>query len=220
MAGIAALKNAHAGCDIWVIAAGPSAGFVDPEFFHGKITVCVNFTWQTFPASYVMVKEGYALQAALDAGEIVVASRFHCGSRSHVENLSLVSKAETQPVYIFDHLENRLDIVDLSVIGSDNQLVVSFSTITSALHLAAYLGAANIILVGHDCGTVDGQLKMPAYYESDFQVKEPGFYRRFIGSIEPQTLAVRDRIRQVYGARVYSLNPWVNLGMEGHSYER
>ena len=37
-------------------------------------------------------------------------------------------------------------------------LVVSHSTITSAMHLAAYMGAATVILAGHDCGALDGQL--------------------------------------------------------------
>lgn len=214
MAGIAIkrLKDQHRGQDIWVIAAGPSAGFVDAEFFRNKISLGVNYTWRHFAVDYVVVKEGYALAEALAAGKTVAASRFHCGSRKHAENTA------EQPFYVFDHVENELDRVNLDVIGTDDQLVVSYSTITSAIHLAAYMGAENIILVGHDCGTIDGKSKMPGYYTSEFQAENPGFYRDFISRLEPQTLAVRQRIREVYGCRVYSLNPWVNLGMEGHRY--
>jgi len=39
---LAELKNRHAGADIWLIAAGASMDFVDPDFFDGKITVGVN----------------------------------------------------------------------------------------------------------------------------------------------------------------------------------
>ena len=111
----------------------------------------------------------------------------------------------------------------LDPVGREEELglVVSYSTITSAIHLAAFMGAANILLVGHDCGRVDGELKFAGYFESDFQQSNPGFYEQFIGNIEPQTLVLRDRIGEVYGGcRVYSLNPWVNLGLEGHRWSR
>ena len=39
----------------------------------------------------------------------------------------------------------------------DNKLIVSGSTITTAIHLAAHMGAKYIILLGHDCGTLDGE---------------------------------------------------------------
>lgn len=216
MAGIAIskLKNKHRGQDIWVIGAGPSAGFVDAEFFANKITVGVNYTWRHFDVDYVVVKENFALWEALKAGQTVAASRFHCGNMKHAEN-----NAE-QPFYVFDHVENELDRVNLDVIGTDDRLVVSYSTITSAIHLAAYLGAENIILVGHDCGTIDGQDYMSGYYiPAGMPSSSQEFIDGFIRAIEPQSLAVRERIREVYGCRVYSLNPWINLGLEGHKYE-
>ena len=52
---------------------------------------------------------------------------------------------------MFEHLDNKSATMDdevLSAIGSYNpdRLVVSRSTITSRIHLAAYMGAKNIIL--------------------------------------------------------------------------
>lgn len=211
---IKTLKNKHAGQDAWVIAAGPSAGFIDPDFFREKLTIGINFTWRNFPADYVVIKEQYAIQEALDAGKTVVASRYNLGNPDYTENQG------EGDFLIFEHKNNNILSLDLSVMGSDDHLVVSYSTITSGIHLAAFLGAENIILVGHDCGTIDGETKMPGYYKSEYQQTNPGFYRRFIGQIEPQTLAVKQKIREVYGARIYSLNPWVNLGLEGHKYER
>ena len=35
--------------------------------------------------------------------------------------------------------------------------MVSRSTVTSAIHLAAYMSAKNIILVGHDCGFINNK---------------------------------------------------------------
>ena len=31
-------------------------------------------------------------------------------------------------------------------------------------------------------------------------------------------LQLREKLREVYGCEVYSLNPFVNLGLEGHKY--
>ena len=46
------------------------------------------------------------------------------------------------------------------------------------------------------------------------------FYREFLTVIEPQTLALRAKLKEVYGCNLYSLNPFVNFGLEGHEYER
>ncbi len=207
------LKSAHPGSDIWVIASGPSAGFIDPGFFDGKITIGVNRVWSRFKTTYIVVKESVVLQAAIDGanGAKVIASRFNCGEPGYQE-----SKAHGQ-FYYFEHGKNGLEQVDLDVIGTD-QIVVSYSTITSAMHLAAYMGAKNILLVGHDCGSIDGQINFVGYPEN--LMKSESFYRDFLSRIEPQSQAVRTRLQQVYGCLVYSLNPFINLGLEDHSYAK
>ena len=212
MAGTSAieLRDTHPGQDIWIIASGPSAGFVEPSFFDGKITIGVNRIWDHFETTYLVVKEVVVLQAAIDSGAKVVASKYNCGNRS-----AQPSRAKG-PFYYFDHRHNGVEQVDLDVIGTD-EIVVSYSTITSAMHLAAYMGAKNILLVGHDCGAIDGKLNLEGYPKS--LNREPGFYQRFLSEIEPQSLAVRARLRQVYGCNIYSLNPFLNLGMEDHCYE-
>lgn len=203
------LKGRHEGGDIWIIAAGPSTGFVDTSFFANKITIGVNRVWTRFVTDYLVVKEQNVLQAAIDSGATVIASKHHCGELEYAENKANGS------FYVFEHRSNELANVDLDVIGTD-EIIVSYSTITSAMHLAAYMGAANIILVGHDCGGLDGKLNFDSY--PDPLCKDPGFYRHFLGQIEPQSIKVRDRLREVYGCNIYSLNPFLNFGLEGHKY--
>ena len=101
------------------------------------------------------------------------------------------------------------------MVGTD-KIVVSYSTITSAIHIAAYMGAANIIVVGHDCGKLDGELNT-RLSESPMGTK---FYSDFVGQIETSTIQLRTRIKEVYGCNLYSLNPFVNFGIEGHKYEK
>lgn len=203
------LAGIHFGADIWVIASGPSAGFIAPGFFDNKLTIGVNRVWTRFETNYLVIKEAMVLQAAINTGAIVVASKHHCGQIG-----CQVNKAHGD-FYYFEHEDNGLEEVDLDVIGTD-KLVVSFSTITSAMHLAAYMGAANIILVGHDCGTIDGKLNFDGYPQN--LLKDDEFYRDFLKRIERQSQAVRDRLLEVYGCRVYSLNPWLNFRLEDHNY--
>jgi hypothetical protein len=216
MKNITELKNALEGNDVFVIASGPSAGYIDPEFFANKWSIGVNEVYRRFVPDFLLRKEAMRANDFADAarrmGAQSVISRHDCGMYSRKQNPDVCD-------YVFDHPDNGMETIDLSPVGREDELglVVSYSTITSAIHLAAYMGAANIILVGHDCGLLDGGINMPDYPPS---LGGQAFYRRWVSVIEPQTAALRARLREVYGCRIYSLNPFLNFGLEGHSYER
>lgn len=213
MKNITELKNVHKGYDIHVIAAGASAGYIDPSYFDNKIAIGVNQVYKRFPnVDYVVRKEAIGNDIASSASKIfgfkLITSRHSCGTLKFQEN-------DGQDYY-FDHLDNGLTDIDLSVIGTD-KIVVSYSTITSAIHIAAYMGAANIVIVGHDCGMLDGAINFPGY---NAPPSGDVFYRQFLSKIEPQTLALREKLKEVYGCNIYSLNPFINFGLEGHEYKR
>lgn len=211
---IVELQNIYTGLDVYVVASGPSAGFIAPDFFANKVTIGVNEAWLRFPnLDFLVRKEAVRSLTAYASGIPLIMSRYNCGVLNYTQN-----RIEGPDDYfVFEHLNNELQRVDLSVIGTD-QIVVSWSTITSAMHIAAYMGAANIILVGHDCGTIDGHANMPGYPASP--ITDEYGYINWLSRIEPQSIMVRERLKEVYGCRVYSLNPWLNLGMEGHRYAR
>lgn len=216
--GIRELRNKHQGEDIWVVASGPSTGFVEPGFFANKVTIGVNRVWSRLVPNYLVIKEHTILPEALSYGVPVVCSRYHCGNTRYAFNPGPATRPGDGELYWFEHVNNELTRMDLDVVGDLDKLVVSYSTITSAIHLAAYMGAANILLVGHDCGKLDGQVNYPGYGRP--LIDKDNFYEQFIRDIEPQTLALREKLAEVYGCRIYSLNPFLNLGMEGHRYER
>ncbi len=213
MKSIGELKDIYSGYDIYVVASGASAGFIDPSFFNNKLAIGVNEVWKRFAnMDYVVRKESKWMSAAIAAsrqfGFKLIVSQHNCGMLKYEKN--------TGADYYFEHLDNGLQDIDLSVVGTD-KIVVSYSTITSAIHVAAYMGAANIILVGHDCGTLDGNTNIAGYAEA---LHGAQFYREFLKVIEPQTVALRDKLKEVYSCNVYSLNPFVNFGLEGHEYVR
>jgi len=215
-------KDRHKGKDIYVICAGPSSDYVPPRFFTDKIVIGVNNVFKKFPCNYVISKDlkehpryTRMVQELKGTDIKLVFSEYHTGHLSDGKN-----EPDIEGWY-FEHLDNQsADMNDevLSVIGSD-KLVVSRSTVTSGLNLAAYMGAQNIILLGHDCGTIDGELYDPTYTEKDWgSANNYSSAPKWVGSIETQTIAVKERLKKVYDCDVLSINPFINFGLEGHRY--
>ncbi len=207
------LAGKYRGADIWIVAAGPTMDYVDPTFFENKITIGVNQVFRRFRTDYLLRKETAMFDEADQTGIPLIASRYNCATFRMGLN--------PPPDYVFDHANNGLTNIDLSVIEQGSRkIVVSYSTITSAMHVAAVMGAANIILCGHDCGTLDGRTRMGAYMTQDEEMVDNARrgkdYRLWLGEILPQTMSVRNKLIEVFGCRVYSLNPFVGLKMEGH----
>jgi hypothetical protein len=78
------------------------------------------------------------------------------------------------------------------------------------------LGAANIILCGHDCGSLDGLVQMGEYVGM-MQPSQQAYFN-WLGEIEDQSKQVREKLKEVYQCCIYSINPFLNFGLEGHSY--
>jgi len=203
------LKNIHKGEDIWLIASGPSMSFVEPSFFENKITLGVNEVYRKYPCDYLVRKEIFALDEIYRSigNTKLIVSEYDCGGRQKLNELRVDGT-----YWYFEHRPNEHAKVDLSVIGTD-VIVVSYSTITSAMHMAAYLGAKNIILCGHDCTTLDGECNFAGYQKEAFN--RP-LYESWLEVIEPVTIQVRNKLREVYDCNIYSLNPFVNLRLEGY----
>ena len=215
MRDITYLRNQYSGDDCYIVAAGASAGFVSPSFFSGKLAIGVNEVYTRFPRlPYHIRKEATGMDEVVKAiqphGGKLIISKYNSGS--HTCGLNKTDQAD----YVFNHEENRLKEIDLSVLGED-KLIVSYSTITSAMHLAAYMGVYNIILVGHDCGLLDGHANFEGYPTATGGQE---FYLRWITEIEPQTLIVKKALQNFYGCHIYSLNPFINFGLEGHHHAR
>ena len=90
----------------------------------------------------------------------------------------------------------------------DNSLVIGSSGIHGAMHLAAYLGAKFIVLVGADCGTLGGVDRVDGYVPGDSHWV---LYEQHLRDM-------KQRLWDVYGCQVYSLNPFVNYSLEGTQY--
>ena len=101
----------------------------------------------------------------------------------------------------------------------EDGLVVSWSTITTGIHLAAYMGAKNIIICGVDCGTINGSTYFKGYTEKDWISggNNPGI-KNWLAATDSINLQIRNQICKKYNCNIYSLNPFMNFNLDGNEY--
>ena len=215
---ITELKNIHFTQDIWVLCAGASMNYLHPSFFENKIVVGVNAACKFFSCNYTVAKDGNIFKEIvkiMSSDNKLILSKYESGNYHQRLN-----SAEREH-YIFEHSPNMPKCEpDLKCIAfNSDKMVVSHSTVTSALHIAAYMGAKNIILCGHDCGTIDRESTIVGYHDNlpDRHLPDAD-YVRWLGIIENQTAIVANELNKVYDCNVCSINPFINFNLEGHQY--
>lgn len=221
------LTDIYKGKDIYVLGSGHSMQYVNPSFFEGKITIGTNFIWKHFPLSYVVIKHKELVKEliveAIQKGIVTIISKHDCGDLDHEENETIDAD------FVFTHKRGRF--VDqegnfaenIDSVGKDPDIFVSYSTITSCIHLAAYMGAKNIIICGHDCGYIDRKSHIKDYgkHIEDYYGDEGKFneyHNKWFANISDDTERLKKKLKEVYGCEIYSLNPFINYRLEGHKY--
>jgi hypothetical protein len=79
------------------------------------------------------------------------------------------------------------------------------------MHLAAHLGASTIILVGADCGKIDGKDRVNNYQTQGGHTLWSLYDRHH--------KLMKDWLEQNYPVKIHSLNPFINLNLEGHTFK-
>ena len=212
---ITGFKNIHKNKDVYVLGSGASLNFVDPKFFHKKITVCVNEVGEVYLPTTKYVVTKYHPEAIKFAQQMpnvnVVVSRGSLGGPHYAALPALKN------LYTFDHNINR--DASTSVVADwpleDGSLYVSWSSITSAMHFGAYLGAKNIIMVAHDCGELDDKSWVNGYVYDTWDKTKVEEAKERNKQFEIQSIAVKGKLKELYGCNVYSLNPFINYNLEG-----
>ena len=210
-------KDKHKGQDVYVIGSGPSCDYINSSFFENKISIGTNQTYRKFNSQYIVRKEHKLLQDTLDNFEgTTLVSKLDCGSGGSIKTETYKN---TSNLCVYDHLKNVLKI-DLKAFEKEDHLCVSYSTITTSIHFAYYLGAKNIILVGVDHGILDGKSTFEGYYNN---IKETPWsswdqYKNWLKKLDKDTIEIKQHIQSL-GVNIYSINPFINFRLEGHKYE-
>lgn len=215
---IEALRNLHRGRTIHVLASGKSMDYFSPITFDEYITIGVNEVYREYPVHFVLAHHQECLQEALNyrhprgSHPFVVTSEYYCGV--YAWGRMQLNTVVGLPYYTYKHVDSpHFTEIDLSVMDKPDHLVMSSCTVAEAVHFAYHLGAATIILCGVDGGSIDGKYNYEGYNGGH------GTNTDHIRVTLPLLQKVVDEVRR-RGTAVYSLNPFMDLGLEGHRFER
>jgi hypothetical protein len=216
MKSITELKDIFAGQDVYLLGSGASLNYIDPSFFEGKNVVCTNNVAQVYlPNAQVTVTKYHS--TAKEIAEQFPNMKVVCSSGNQGSPGAGALPKEYENIYAFMHNPNRDAATDIRTTfpKDDGWLLVSWSTITSAMHFCAYAGAKNIIIVGLDSGSIDDKQWVDGYYTEEEQTNK----RKELNlNFEQQSIVTKEVIRDVYGCNIHSLNPFINYNLEGHKY--
>jgi hypothetical protein len=219
MATLEDFKDIHEGETIWVFGSGATLEFLDPGFFDDKICVSTNLVDEHFPLAEFYLFSHYhpAVKRQLDNPRLTAAfthdlcSTRWSGTLHYGEGEWCFGNPAPENVVI-----NRLSFTEPPGSGFDpfrhtkpGELVFGSSSIHGSIHLAAFMGAYNIVLVGVDCGTIDGINRIEGYPAGHTPWQ---LYNNHL-------VAMKKWVGETYGANVYSLNPFVNFNLEGHTFQ-
>jgi hypothetical protein len=86
------------------------------------------------------------------------------------------------------------------------------STITTAMHFAAYAGATTILVCGFVPGTLEGRTHFTGYGE------QPEWMPGWLAATERQALAVKRELVRRYDVDILGLSPWIGPDLDGLTY--
>jgi hypothetical protein len=194
----------------YVLGSGNSCTFFEPSFFDDKLTIGVNSGWaEWLPKVDYMVTKYHALAEQWVGSERLRHLIVSSGDTGQLDRVM----GERDDMVVFDHGPNRVQNFTAEDFP-DSGLVVSYSTITSAMHFAATLGASAIIMVGADCGWIDDKSNVGDYLPS----LQDDYVEDYATPFDLQNRIVANEIRRRYDIPVMSLLPFVTPNMEGHKF--
>jgi hypothetical protein len=219
-------RNIHKGKDIYVVASGPSLDYINKSFFDNKITIGINQIYKKVKVNYLVRKEPEMIDEIFktcDKNTVHFVSKGHHGGMvNKIKLAQFIQKYnKNNNIVLYNHNINKHEMPD--VLPKDG-LVTSYSTITTGIHLAAVMGAKNIILVGHDCGTLDNKCNTKNYHTKETisiaWKNGESDYRKWLPQIESHTIKLKGILKKNFKCEMYSLNPFINFNLEGHKYSK
>lgn len=202
-------KDFHKGEVIYVIGSGATLNYIDPRLLTGQTVVTTNHIGVELGLEHFYCVSHYHIDANIIAAShpdvpIIVPEVDQGGTQ-------LAATAPDHPnVWAFPTNQQQYGNFHPEVHWPEepDSLVVGPTSLHMTMHFAHYLGASVILLLGADCGTIDGEENRTGH---DRGIGSPwGVWANALP-------LVADRLRRM-GTAVHSVNPWVNPSLEGHSY--
>jgi len=203
---------------IYVIGSGKTIDYIDPAFFDGKNVIAVNEA---------------AERLGLYNNRVAKLITF---SHYHEETFRLAEKyprfvfhtpmgdrgfdgepvVRQRNVVFWSHYPTHFDF-DPSKGWPTDGILVGSTSVHGAMHVACRMGAKFIVLCGVDCGFLDGEANQAGYQSGNLA---SGDVSNWLARWEMHLRLVKQKLEQEYPVRIYSLNPFLNLNLEGHEWTK
>jgi hypothetical protein len=203
------LEGLHDDETLWVLGSGPSLNYIDGAFFDDKVTVSTNFS-----ARALGIHPHYAFSHYHHDAESLLADS-SCVVTIEKDTVTQSLWQDEQPHHLvltptpYDRPPGSAWNPITSHKPGPGQVAYGSSSLHGAMHLAAHLGASYIMLVGADCGQIDGEDRVAGYKPGD---KLWTLYNK-------HHQLMKQYLEQAYPVKIHSLNPFINLNLEDHTFE-
>ena len=220
-------KNKHEGDDIYVLCSGKSCDYFDPSFLDGKIKIGINQAYKKYDCNYLIKKEFVSNDAIFKESQddcLIFYAERHCGGHHKVNPVAQfkLDQKTANRLVKFPHSEFQGHTTDAAGIGrmlKEKRLMSTGSTMSSGIHLAFWMGAKNIILVGHDCCMIEGETNFKGYHNGNTTSNWGGLnnpqskqsYSQWLGECLKTTRVIQNVLRKNHNVNLISINPFVSL---------
>jgi len=197
------LKDRHKGEEIWVCGSGSSMDWVTPQFFDGKIVVAINLVGDQFGIADYYTATNYSTHYP-DIAKLVEANPHRiivCPDMN-------LEAADMTPTHVGsgNHITFRPNPPfwrpDIAWPTDPDVLIAGNTSSHIAMHLACYMGASQINLIGVDNGFINKQGNFKNY-KAATAVNPQGWSQWFP--------IVVNKLRELYGVRFFRLQPSLEL---------
>ena len=174
---VGTLYQKYFGRDIFIFGTGPSLFKINPDKFKDKICLGVNFAFEIMPHidyTLIHVKEVFeAIKDHIPATQLILPETLVSQWGNSGKRRSFPNRVNTPniPAYIYPIQNPNIKSLDQKRIslGKTAPIFTWSTTLHSATHIAAYLGARRIFLIGVDYqpypnGNVHFDSKFYPYY--------------------------------------------------------
>jgi len=201
------LANKHPNSDIYIVGTGPSLRVFDTQYLSNKITIGLNQAWKHLATTY-SISVHPDLVVEYEKTKVKPKTKWIVKQKSEFSKKPL----DDPNYYIFKTVDKDFTIFHKP---KEDHLFIGRGVQQTAMHVAAIMGAANIILVGVDmtdlCGDHHGHdqhVKFHGLPPSDVYLE----YRRY-------TAAVRYELRKK-GIKVFTMSSLLGACDGSEDYER
>lgn len=205
--------------DWYILGSGPTVTYISPDFFIGKNVIATNRAGERLGLYrmpiHLITHSHYQWDDTYPLAEQYGSHQFYCpeGDQGFA---GTPGRTDLPNVIHYPHKPTHPDFDVHSAWPDDaNGILVGSTSLHGSMHLACKLGAHNLILVGADCGLLDNQANQAGYVSGNLA---SGDQLAWLGRWEQHLRAVKRKLVQVYAVRIYSLNPFLNLNLEGHHW--